>query len=695
MYSTELFTLFSKALGWTLLHSLWQGLLIFLLLWAALGYYKKKSPQLRYLFSCMAMCCLIGGIGFTFSYYFSFPAPSSVSLALSQESGTAATLLSDHTPVTTSLVWWDHWQDQASQFIHLYARYLVSFWLVGVLLFGFRWIGGLYFTYRLRSEGAIAIPRPWQAKVQALANKLGIHRSVQLLESSKVEVPLTIGHLKPIILLPVGMLAGLTPQQVESILIHELAHIRRHDFVVNLLLSALEILLFYHPVFWWISSKIQEERELCCDDIAVATCGNPRLYARTLLLMEEKRQQMTLAMAYQGKKQHLKYRIKRICLSTPSVYHQTISRTSLALLFLLGVGVMAWAKLPATLPLALEETLAMEELAMDVTSMPELPLPQVANQETSTTHTVTETESTTITVASSKVKKDTIPPVIPSMRKMPELPTPPNFSSTAADLKKELKKSEGDSKVLRASIDNYRAQVEDWKSKVQEEYLSAWDNRRQEIQSAYKAWQDRLAAAYRSDDLRHAIAFKKGSEAFEESLNETEEAINESEDVIDDGIESYLEDVEVVIEEKENQIAEHRERMDVHHDRMSVHRLRMSIHGTRMDVHRERMNLHRDRMAIHRDRMAAHTKIMKAFKAEFFVALKKDGFVKSEDDDIDFRMKGETITINGTKLSAAQAQKYLKLVRKYDFQVQGDQEWHYRKNSNSSTMGTYFKSREE
>lgn len=695
MYSTELFALFTKALGWTLLHSLWQGLLIFLFLWAALGYYKKKSPQLRYLLSCVAMSCLIGGIGFTFSYYFSFPTASPLSLDISQDSGTAEILLNDHTAATSSLAWWDHWQDQASQFIHLYARHLVAFWLVGVLLFGFRWIGGLYFTYRLRSEGAVAVPRSWQTKVQALANNLGVQRSVQLLESSKVEVPLTIGHLKPIILLPVGMLVGLTPQQVESILIHELAHIRRHDFVINLLLSALEILLFYHPVFWWISSKIQEERELCCDDIAVATCGNPRLYARTLLLMEEKRQQMTLAMAYQGKKQHLKYRIKRICLSTPSVYHQTISRTSLALLFLLGIGVVAWAKLPATLPLAPVETLAMEELATDVISIPELPLPQVANKETSITHAVTETQSTTITVAANTVKKDTIPPVIPSMRNIPELPTPPNFSSTAGELKKELKNKDGDSKALRASINNYRDQIEDWKAKVQEEYLGAWDNRRQEVQDAYKAWQRKLAAAYRSDDLRYAIAFKNGSQAFEESLNETEEAINESEGLIDDGIESYLEDVEDVIEEKENQIAEHRERMDVHHDRMSVHHLRMSIHGTRMDVHRERMNLHRDRMSIHRDRMDAHTKIMKAFKAEFFVALKKDGFVKNEDDDIDFRVKGETITINGTQLSAAQAQKYLKLVKKYDFQVEGDQEWHYRKSSNSSTIGTYHKSREE
>lgn len=695
MYFTELFALFSKALGWTLLHSLWQGLLIFLVLWAALTYYKQKSPQLRYLLSCMAMCCLLGSIALTFSYYFSLPTNTSLPIEVSQAISFEDAPLKGEESLATATTWWQNWQDQASEFMHLYARHLVLGWLVGVFLFAFRWIGGLYFTYRLRREGAIEAPRSWQSNVQALANNLGIQRTVRLLESSSVEVPLTIGHLKPIILLPIGMLAGLTPQQVESILIHELAHIRRHDFVINLLLSALEILLFYHPVFWWISSKIQEERELCCDDIAVATCGNPRLYARTLLLMEEKRQQMTLAMAYQGKKQHLKYRIQRICLSTPTVYHQTISRTSLALVFLLGVGVAAWAKLPATLPVAPAEALAMEELFVDSQPVPEMPVPVAKTIETTTSSSTSTTTSTTLSYTQTQLKKDTIPPVIPSMRNLPQLPTPPDFSATADELKKEFKNKGGDTGALRATVDRYRQQVDEWKAKVQEEYLQGWDNRRKTIKDAYQAWQNKLASAYRGDDLAYSIALKNGSEAFEESLSQTEEAINESEGLIDDGIESHLEDVERVIERKEDQIAEHRERMEVHGDRMSVHGLRMSIHGTRMDVHRERMNLHRDRMSIHQDRMKAHNKIMEAFKGEFFVALKKDGFVKNEDDDIDFRVKGNTITVNGKQLSDTQAQKYLQMVKKYGFEVEGEHEWHYRKSSNSSTIGTYHKSKEE
>src|SRR4030095_13888079 len=113
-----------------------------------------------------------------------------------------------------------------------------------------------------------------------------LFRSVHVVESIAVEVPTVIGWMRPVILLPVAAVAALTPAQVEAILAHELAHIRRHDYAVNLLQTTAETLLFYHPAVWWISKRIRAEREHCCDDVAVRVCGDAVSYAHALAELE-------------------------------------------------------------------------------------------------------------------------------------------------------------------------------------------------------------------------------------------------------------------------------------------------------------------------------------------------------------------------------------------------------------------------
>src|SRR5204863_17364 len=131
-----------------------------------------------------------------------------------------------------------------------------------------------------------------------LAHRLRISRPVRLVRSALVEVPTAVGWLRPMILLPASTLTGLTTGQIEAILAHEMAHIRRHDYLVNLLQCIVEMLLFYHPAVWWVSRRIREERELCCDDLAVRISGDPVSYARALCALETLRgESMTLALA--------------------------------------------------------------------------------------------------------------------------------------------------------------------------------------------------------------------------------------------------------------------------------------------------------------------------------------------------------------------------------------------------------------
>ena len=132
--------------------------------------------------------------------------------------------------------------------------------------------------------------RPAGQELQALARdlggRLGIGRAVALLESTAVSVPMVVGWLQPVVLVPASVLTGLPPSQLAAVLAHELAHVRRHDYLVNLLQTAVETLLFYHPAVWWVSAQVRRERENCCDDLAVAVCGDRLGYARALANLE-------------------------------------------------------------------------------------------------------------------------------------------------------------------------------------------------------------------------------------------------------------------------------------------------------------------------------------------------------------------------------------------------------------------------
>ena len=131
--------------------------------------------------------------------------------------------------------------------------------------------------------------QPWAESLARLKDRLRIDRPVRLLGSIRLQVPVVVGWLRPVILLPVTALTGLPSDQLEAILAHELAHIRRYDYLVNLVQSVVETLLFYHPAAWWISGRVRAEREHCCDDWAVEVCGDRLTYARALAAIEEQR----------------------------------------------------------------------------------------------------------------------------------------------------------------------------------------------------------------------------------------------------------------------------------------------------------------------------------------------------------------------------------------------------------------------
>ncbi len=181
----------------------------------------------------------------------------------------------------------DWWNISATGWQSILPGVVVA-WLLGAVGFSIRLAAGWRFTVRLRVSSHPAPPE-WQQILQRTAARVGASRPVRLVVSSLAEVPMVIGWLRPVILVPVGSLAGLPLDHMTALLAHELAHIRRQDYLASILQSVAESLLFYHPAVWWVSQQIRTERELCCDDLAVAACGDVVTYARALAELESQR----------------------------------------------------------------------------------------------------------------------------------------------------------------------------------------------------------------------------------------------------------------------------------------------------------------------------------------------------------------------------------------------------------------------
>jgi len=196
----------------------------------------------------------------------------------------AVTLDVSEPPVSAPSMW-----TTAVAFANDHLPQFVLLWLAGVMLLSVRLTFGWMRAHRMATNDATEATAEWQRVARRLSEALGIRGAIRLLESAAVEVPTVIGWLRPVVLLPVATLSGLSTEQMEMVLAHELAHVRRHDFFVNLMQAVIETLLFYHPAVWWISGRMRVEREHCCDDVAVGVCGNPLLYARALTRLEELR----------------------------------------------------------------------------------------------------------------------------------------------------------------------------------------------------------------------------------------------------------------------------------------------------------------------------------------------------------------------------------------------------------------------
>ncbi len=342
-------------IGWLLVHSMWQFTLIALAVAVVLRAMQRTPASVRY-WTCLlgwavmviapAVTCILlpaptreaEAVAPRLHVAVSSPHPD---VALTFPAADPLTIsvepVAPTVPAESAMPWWVSLEARIAPWL----EELVAVWCLGVLSFGLRPGWGWYIVHRLRQSGISAVPATVTTALKRASKRLGIRREVRVRQSKQVKVPMVVGYLRPLILLPLGVVSGLSAAQVEAVLAHELAHIRRHDYLVNLLQTLMETVCFYHPAVWWLSSRIRHEREHCCDELAVQTVGSRADYGRALLALEELRGAApVLSLGANGGSLH--ERIRRLAAAETSP--QTIGSgglliVALSIVLLSGIGI--------------------------------------------------------------------------------------------------------------------------------------------------------------------------------------------------------------------------------------------------------------------------------------------------------------------------------------------------------------------
>jgi len=321
-------------LGWALLHSWWQIALVASVLAALLAALRRRSANLRYVVGCAGLAAMFVLPMVTYCVIPNPLRPESAAVAIPPDNPAAASV--DHSPArgepppgtrasarppdsepsgagaergslplssrpspefTPAAEPATPLAELVSQALLPWIPWFVVVWVVGVFSLSVWHLGGWAAMQRLKHLATTPTGPDGARRLAELIERMRLSRPVRMFQSAMVDVPAVIGWLRPVLLVPAAMLGELLPQQIDAVLAHELAHVRRYDYLVNLLQALIETLLFYHPAVWWLSRRIRIERENCCDDAAVVLCGSRVDYAATLMALEQGRLAPRLAVA--------------------------------------------------------------------------------------------------------------------------------------------------------------------------------------------------------------------------------------------------------------------------------------------------------------------------------------------------------------------------------------------------------------
>lgn len=675
----------AEALGWTLLHSLWQGLFIAAIVALISSLVGPKAARLRYLSGVIGMGVMLCVAGFTFAQVY----PQNASHRPTEDGRLAhepfaplaqATDVTENGPREGEPSESSHevsaqvWSEQVSQWLTPYTPWLAALWLAGFGLLFLRWLSSYAYTQSLRYRNAQTMGYAWQAEVNRLARRLGLTRTVWLIESHLIDSPLTLGHFKPVILLPMGLLSGLSGEQVEAILMHELAHIRRHDYLINLLVSLVEVLFFYHPGIWWMGRELRQAREHCCDDLAVAICGNAMQYAHTLAELAEATVPSHMALGLSSPRKPLLTRVKRLL--APHTLPQSRGRAVVAsLLLLLSLGGF-WLT-PAQAEASREpfgEKALTEPLGIrgpwfaqhgfrtnDQPALSESKAPQSTTVEGEPWDMVplSRLASRAMTLTLGRVDSPPPAPATP-LPPLPEKPVVPPVPPIPPKPPLPAIEWNGDTAAYQASWQEYERSMEEWRNTWVESYEQAWGAYAKEMQAWAEAY---VAQADHGVDWETTMA---------EPMSQLEVAMQAQAE------EMRQQEVERARHEAE------RARHDAERARHEAQRAQREIERAQGEVQREMEQAKRERqqarraLEAERRRFDAERRRLRDDAArlrEGEGALKEaaidDGIIQAEDEALVVKLDEDKLRINGKRIPGDQYDKYLRILNKMGIKGSG------------------------
>jgi beta-lactamase regulating signal transducer with metallopeptidase domain len=297
------FQLILKTLSWTIVHSFWQ-IAVITLIAALLGLItRNRTSAFRFrLFTISLLCIFISVISTFFLVYSKIRSSNAVlGSAIQSQYILEQTTTEKNSYSLVNNQYPSGILSQVDHYIDQYLPFIVIIWLLGVMVSLLRLAGGIGHIHYLKTRMNFPVDEFWESVLANYTERFGINRKVTLLESALVTSPLVIGHIKPVILFPISFINKMTVSEVEAVISHELAHIMRNDYLINILMSVLQSLFYYHPAIWWLTKQAKTERENSCDDIAIEFCGDKVLYAKSLVMVQQMvSAPQDMAMAFSG-----------------------------------------------------------------------------------------------------------------------------------------------------------------------------------------------------------------------------------------------------------------------------------------------------------------------------------------------------------------------------------------------------------
>lgn len=307
------------AFAWTMIQSIWQNGVVAILTHTFLQVFGIKNPNVRGHLFCVALITCVVWAFTTFWGLYQSQLSNSATLAGGTTFAQALNSLTD----------FDHFEAYDSLYL------LDLFWLCGCMILCIKLIYEMFAAIGLKQSGTASFNPEWLLRFEQLKQQIGTKKDIAIRLSQRVTVPCVIGYVKPVVLIPTSLLLGMSPQQIEMIILHELAHIRRHDVLVSFVQATIKIIFFFSPAVHHLSNRIDQEREHACDDLAIDACGDAFLYAKTLQKCAELHLSINPRIAFINhffeRNSMLKQRILRLFANSTEPYVKTRNAASIFL----------------------------------------------------------------------------------------------------------------------------------------------------------------------------------------------------------------------------------------------------------------------------------------------------------------------------------------------------------------------------